>query len=94
MPGKRLLVASEILIVLSLLLQVIGYVTPGWEHLQLLVTLRGLVFEFVNRRYSLWYTCTREGCMSGRKDVDGMLNNWFDYFRYSTGVLLVNHLRW
>jgi len=35
MPGKRLLVASEILIVVSLILQVIGYVTPGWEHLQL-----------------------------------------------------------
>lgn len=71
MAGKNLLVASIVLVVLSLIFEIVGYVSPGWEILFYESSLssdpigtRVLVYS----RFGLWYTCTPDGCEGGVKD--------------------------
>jgi len=56
-----------------MILQVVGYVTPGWEILSYTSTQHGIEFANIDHRFSLWYTCSDDGCDAGIQDVTGIL---------------------
>lgn len=65
--GKKLLVACIVLSIASLVLQIAGFISPGWEFLKIFVTTSsGVVADY--RQYGLWYTCTRDGCVAGLQE--------------------------
>lgn len=80
MAGKNLLVASIVLVVLSLVCEIVGYVSSGWEIIYYQSTWTEI---FIDMHFGLWYTCTPDGCESGAKDEGSVCK-----YTYASTILI------